>query len=368
MKIKICGITNLTDALHAVECGADMLGFNFYPNSPRAISPSICAAIGSELERRAGSVVRVGVFVNMPPVDVAATIRNCGLHIAQLSGDEPLSDLVELKGLGFKALRVSNLELARRQIAEMPFRSGPPVCLLDAPVPGQYGGTGQTADWFIAAQLAKEFPILLAGGLTPGNVAEAVCQVSPWGVDVASGVEAQLGKKDSQKVRDFIREARGAVHTDVIQIEVASREDLPGILALQKLAYYSEAELNRDFNIPPLTQTSVQIEEEFAGKLFLVAKFDGRLVGSVRAELRDDACYIGRLIVHPDFQNQGLGSKLMNAIEKRFESAKRYELFTSERSTRNIYLYQKLGYQIFDHKRLDERVNLVYLEKRNHIS
>jgi phosphoribosylanthranilate isomerase len=365
MKIKICGIINLDDALRAADCGADMLGFNFYPGSPRMIQPSDCTTISSELERRAGSVVRVGVFVNMPPADVVATVQNCGLHFAQLSGDEPLSDLADLKGMGYKALRVSNLESARAKIAEMPFRSMPPACLLDASVPGQFGGTGKTVDWSIAAQLAREFPILLAGGLTPGNVAEAVHRVRPWGVDVASGVESQPGKKDFQKARDFIREARSVVETDVIRIEAASRKDLADILALQKLAYQSEAELNQDFNIPPLTQTLAEIEAEFACKLFLVATVAGRLVGSVRAELKDDTCHIGRLIVHPDTQNRGLGTRLMDAVERRFEGAKRYELFTSERSTRNIYLYQKLGYQIFDRKRLDDRVNLVYLEKRN---
>ncbi len=143
----------------------------------------------------------------------------------------------------------------------------------------------------------------------------------------------------------------------------AGLEDAKEILALQKLAYLSEAELNQDYTIPPLTQTLEGIQQQFETHLFLKAVVDGRIVGSVRAHQGAGICYIGRLIVHPDFQNRGIGTRLIAEIERRFGGAQRYELFTSERSERNLYLYQKLGYRTFRRERLTEQVTLLYLEK-----
>ena len=207
MKIKICGITNLEDALAAIEAGADMLGFNFYPKSPRYITPEQCALIVSSVYRLRSTVVFIGVFVNSPAEQIAAILDQCGLHLAQLSGDEPLSDLEALGPRAFKALRIRDPQSAPAMLANLPPRADPPACLLDAHVPGQYGGTGQTADWSVAADLARQASILLAGGLTPENVAEAVRQVRPWGVDVASGVEAGPGKKDAARMRAFVQNA-----------------------------------------------------------------------------------------------------------------------------------------------------------------
>jgi len=236
--------------------------------------------------------------------------------------------------------------------------------LVDAYRPGEYGGTGQAADWGLASHLARRAPILLAGGLTAENVAAAVRQVHPWGVDVASGVETAPGKKDALKLRRFIQNARQADRTEALLILPASWEDLPEILALQKLAYRSEAELNNDYNIPPMTQTMREIIEELGQRHFLKAVLDAHIVGSVRAHLDGvQTCHIGRLIIHPEYQNRGMGKQLMSTIEARFAGAKRYELFTSDRSTRNIYLYQKLGYNIFRCERLSDRVNLLYMEK-----
>lgn len=144
----------------------------------------------------------------------------------------------------------------------------------------------------------------------------------------------------------------------------AQFEDLSEILALQKLAYQSEAELVQDYSIPPLLQTQSEIEADFSHLMFLKTVVDGRIIGSVRAELKGDTCYIGRVIVHPDYQNQGLGTLLMAGIESCFGTASRFELFTGERSTRNLYFYQKLGYKEFRRENLNQQVVLVYLEKK----
>jgi phosphoribosylanthranilate isomerase len=366
MKIKICGITELEAALVAVGAGADLLGFNFYPESPRFITTAACAVISAEMARLAPRVLRVGVFVNLPPAEVRETMEFCGLQLAQLSGDESLADLQALEGRAYKAVRGSAASPAAAVEAFFDVRRGEaPVGLLDASVPGKFGGTGKRADWARAARLARQAPILLAGGLNPGNVARAIRQVRPWGVDVASGVETHPGVKDPALVRNFIQNARAVAFAETVSIEVACREDLPEILELQKLAFQGEAALNNDFTIPPLVQTLEQIEQEFAGRTFLKALHAGELVGSVRANLEEGTCYIGRLIVHPQRQNLGIGTQLMDAIETHFAGARRYELFTSEHSLRNLYLYQKLDYRIFRQENLAGRVNLLYLEKMN---
>jgi phosphoribosylanthranilate isomerase len=203
--VKICGITSLEQALSAVEAGADMLGFNFYPPSPRYISPQVCADIIGELIQSGSKITTVGVFVNMPPVEVKKIMRACGLDLAQLAGDEPPEDLLALGDQAFKALRSTDICSLSQAMALYPSRRKAPSWLVDAHRPGEYGGTGQTADWSLAAQAARRAPILLAGGLTAANVAAAIAQVRPWGVDVASGVESAPGVKDEAKMRAFIR-------------------------------------------------------------------------------------------------------------------------------------------------------------------
>jgi phosphoribosylanthranilate isomerase len=365
MKIKICGITNLNDALAAIDAGADLLGFNFYSPSPRFITPQVCAEIQSSIINHQSSIQTVGVFVNSSAEEITSVINLCGLSLAQLSGDEPMETLAVLGGRAFKALRLREPKIAAAALTSLPARAAPPACLVDAYRPGEYGGTGQIADWSMASDLARRSPILLAGGLTPENVAAAVQQVHPWGVDVASGVEAGPGKKDVLKVRRFIQNVRQSSRVETVPILPASIEDLLEILALQKLAYRSEADQNKVFTIPPMTQAAGEIAEEFGQRLFLKAILEGCIVGSVRAHLDGmRTCHIGRLIVKPEFQNRGIGTQLMKAIETQFAGAQRYELFTSERSARNIYLYQKLGYRIFRREQLNDRLNLVYLEKR----
>jgi ribosomal protein S18 acetylase RimI-like enzyme len=146
-------------------------------------------------------------------------------------------------------------------------------------------------------------------------------------------------------------------------IEQAHIHDAQEILALQKLAYQSEAAIYNDDMLPPLMETLDEIRVEFAKQTFLKAISDEKIVGSVRAYVVNGTCHIGRLIVHPECQNLGMGTKLMQAIEQHFQAAKRFELFTGCKSERNLYLYQKLGYRIFKREDLNENVGLVYLEK-----
>lgn len=358
-KIKICGIKNVTDALAAMDVGADLIGFNFYPKSPRFIDVGRCRDIMSVM-RRYGHITYVGVFVNASLEEVRATMETCGLALAQLHGDETPEMLHTLNGKAFKAFRGIPLDVSGFA------RSESPALLVDAAVKGVYGGSGVTTDWSAAAELAKHYPLLLAGGLTPENVADAVRQVRPWGVDVASGVESGPGVKDEARIRAFAQAVREAESSEVesYRIKKIKKGDLEEILALQKLAYQSEAKLNNDFNIPPLTQTLEEIHAEFGHALFLKAKDGDKIIGSVRAYAENGTCHIGRLIVHPDYQNRGIGSRLLKAIERKFD-CQRFELFTSERSERNLYLYVKFGYREFKRVAFNERTTLVFLEKFN---
>ncbi len=197
-KIKICGIKNVTDALAAMDAGADLIGFNFYPKSPRYIDVGRCRDI-MYVMRRYGHITYVGVFVNSSVEEIYATMETCGLSLAQLHGDETPEILSALHGKAFKAFRGVPVDVNGF------VRSESPALLVDAAVKGVYGGSGVTADWSAAAELAKRYPLLLAGGLTPENVADAVRQVKPWGVDTASGVESAPGEKDASKMKAFVR-------------------------------------------------------------------------------------------------------------------------------------------------------------------
>jgi phosphoribosylanthranilate isomerase len=202
-KIKICGIKTVKDALAAIDAGADLIGFNFYPKSPRYVEVGMVRNIMSVV-RQIGRVTCVGVFVNASVTEIRATMETLGLSLAQLHGDETAEMLSELDGKAFKAFRgiPTNVDGFARQNA--------PALLVDASVKGLYGGSGVTADWNGAAELAKKYPLLLAGGLTPENVAEAVGRVKPWGVDVASGVESAPGEKDARKMKAFVKAVRSA--------------------------------------------------------------------------------------------------------------------------------------------------------------
>lgn len=199
-KIKICGIKNLNDALSAIEAGADMLGFNFYPKSPRYIEKDRCAAMTSVLKKEHPQIKLVGVFVNSAVDEIKDILQTCSLDLAQLHGDETAEMLRALNGKGFKAFR--------GKIDEKLMVKNEPAFLIDAMVKDVYGGSGVQADWNAASKLAKQYNFLLAGGLTPENVGGAVSRVKPWGVDVASGVEASPGVKDEAKMIAFVKKIR----------------------------------------------------------------------------------------------------------------------------------------------------------------
>jgi phosphoribosylanthranilate isomerase len=212
MRIKICGVRRLDDALAAIDAGADYLGFNFYAESPRYISPAECARIQSVVRSRGLTITAVGIFVNAPVTFIADVLDACNLDLAQLSGDESPDVLTGLHGRAYKAVWPRSMEEAEYDAGRYaPFAARQPALLIDASHPSLYGGTGRTADWSAARHLARIYPVLLAGGLTPGNVADAIHAVEPWGVDVASGVEVAPGKKDRRKMIDFVRAARSAV-------------------------------------------------------------------------------------------------------------------------------------------------------------
>ena len=150
-----------------------------------------------------------------------------------------------------------------------------------------------------------------------------------------------------------------------MEIKRASVEDSHEIFKLQRLAFQIQAEIYNNYNIPPLTQTLEELEEVFLHKTFLKVVYNNKIVGSVRAYMNEGRCIIGKLIVHPDFQNQGIGTKLMNEIEAIFNKAKIYELFTGHKSKKNLYLYQKLGYKEIKKEKINDKLTYVYLEKLN---
>lgn len=227
VKVKICGLTRVDDALAALDAGADYLGFILYPPSPRAVSPEIVASIATQLHAERPDLfaqheppLLVGVFVNETAEQIAAVLDSCRLDLAQLSGDEDARLLTDprspLSGRSYKAIRPTTGAAAHDMSIHYANHrpDGPlysPQLLLDAPHALLYGGTGQTGDWAVAAELAATLPsLMLAGGLNPENVAQAVRRVRPFGVDVASGVEAAPGLKDHQRVRQFIARAKSA--------------------------------------------------------------------------------------------------------------------------------------------------------------
>jgi ribosomal protein S18 acetylase RimI-like enzyme len=149
-----------------------------------------------------------------------------------------------------------------------------------------------------------------------------------------------------------------------ISIVQATPDDASEILALQKMAYQSEAKLNDDWTIPPLTETLPEILSEFETKVFLKAMYEDKIVGSVRATLDSGTCQVGKLIVHPDYQRKEIGTLLMNRIEIVFPHAGRFELFTGTKSINNIRLYKRLGYREYREEDLSPKVRLVFMEKR----
>ncbi len=234
MKVKICGLTNLEDAQTAVAAGADYLGFIFYPPSKRSIDITTARAVVQTLRAAPNRPILVGVFVNETGSRVAEILNEVGLDLAQLSGEEvPFlvgDEQSPIYGRCYKALRPTSLAEAEADAEwyAVPVNSKQysviseqspittlqsPSLLIDTYHPTLRGGTGETGDWAMSAQLAKSIPgLMLAGGLSAENVAEVVQQVRPFAVDVASGVEASPGKKDPNLVRAFIHNAKNAIN------------------------------------------------------------------------------------------------------------------------------------------------------------
>jgi phosphoribosylanthranilate isomerase len=195
--VKICGITNISDACRAAESGADALGFIFYPKSQRYIAPERAKEI---IQKSPGSIGRVGVFVNQEVETVKEIVSFCGLHLIQLHGDEspqycgqfPMSCLIKA---------VSHW--AEEEIQKLENYTVKAI-LVDAHEPGRYGGTGKNSDWALALRVKKTHPLILAGGLNKENIRRAIETVRPDAVDINSGVETSPGKKDPHKIREIM--------------------------------------------------------------------------------------------------------------------------------------------------------------------
>jgi len=204
MKVKICGITCYEDAAMALDLGADALGFNFYPSSPRYIDP---AAARSIIRRLPPFATAVGLFVNVPqPGGLAETARLAGVQVIQLHGDESPDYCRKLADWPLiKAFRIGPDPL-REDPEEFPVQA----FLLDARNDALFGGTGRSFDWGLARNIKWTRPVILAGGLRPDNVRDAIRALSPYAVDVCSGVERVPGKKDAWKLIEFMNEVRNA--------------------------------------------------------------------------------------------------------------------------------------------------------------
>jgi phosphoribosylanthranilate isomerase len=203
-KVKICGITNLNDAFSAVDCAADALGFVFFKGSPRSISYQDAATI---IKKLPPFIITVGVFVDEKIKHVEKILQQTSLDVVQFHGSES-PEMCHCSRAVIKAIRVKSLESLDPLDK---YKDKVSAFLLDTFTPNALGGTGQIFNWDIAIY-AKQFgKIILAGGLTPDNVIEAVRRVQPYGVDVSSGIESKKGKKDHKKMRSFIENVKNAL-------------------------------------------------------------------------------------------------------------------------------------------------------------
>ena len=221
--VKICGTREVAHARVAAEAGADLLGFAFVPGVRRRLEVEDARAIIEEFRKDTVSTVAaadattpriVGLFANQPLHEVNRIIARCGLDLAQLCGDEDADYWRQVDAGVVRQVRIDDTAPHVEAVTDGLRRveaaaSAGCIPLLDKQEAGQLGGTGRTFDWSIASEIAARFDVLLAGGLSPGNVEQAIAAVSPWGVDVSSGVETG-GVKDPEKIAEFVRAARGA--------------------------------------------------------------------------------------------------------------------------------------------------------------
>jgi phosphoribosylanthranilate isomerase len=212
VRVKICGITNWADARLSVDLGADALGFNFYARSQRAVTP---AGAWEIIRRLPPLVTKVGVFVNWPADAVAALAHALRLDAVQLHGDEPPREVQDLART-FRVIKAFSVG-PRFRLGTLAGYKAASAFLMDAFRSGFYGGTGRTTDWRLARHANDYGPVILAGGIRPENVAQAIAEAQPFAIDVASGVEAHPGKKDPRALRALMR-----------QVEVANGSRRPG--------------------------------------------------------------------------------------------------------------------------------------------
>lgn len=375
-KVKICGLSRPEDIAVVNGLHPDYIGFVFADFSHRYVDKETAVILKSQLDP---GIQAVGVFVNEDVHFVAELMNEGVIDIAQLHGREDNDYIAELRSLlkpddasasvtacgstenkadtsikiirAFNINKISSMEEIEESTADL--------VLVDSGT-----GSGETFDWSRLAEIKR--PYLLAGGLSPDNIAEAVEALHPYGVDVSSGVETDK-LKDPEKMRRFVELVRETESSTAAWdaepcISPAERADLEEILQLQYLAYQSEAALFKSRDIPPLKETLDEVIEEFEAGTILKLVEAGKIIGSVRASEKDGTVYIGKLMVHPTRQRRGYGRHLLEEIEKCYPG-KRYELFTSTRSIDNISLYQKCGYKIYDNKVINDELEFVYLEK-----
>ncbi|MBI4594862.1 MAG: phosphoribosylanthranilate isomerase [Candidatus Tectomicrobia bacterium] len=202
VRVKICGITNIEDALMASQMGVDALGFIFYPKSPRYVCPE---AVREMVMALPPFVTTVGVFVNRDVKEISEIMHYCRLNVAQLHGEESAN---QCRDLPYKVIKAFQVKEEQDLKALMPFKEHVQAFLLDTKVKGLYGGTGQTFSWEIALKARNLGNIILAGGLNTENVKLALTQVNPYGVDISSGVEISPGRKDREKLVALMKEIR----------------------------------------------------------------------------------------------------------------------------------------------------------------
>ena len=212
-RVKICGISQKAHALAVIEAGADFIGLVFTQSQRQVTLPQAQDIVGA-VKKCSEATEVVGVFVNMPADEVNRIAHSCNLDWVQLSGDEPWEYCHQITKPLIKAVRIKGGQHAEEICADLAsgarvLSSQRYIYLLDSQVKGKYGGTGMSFDWNLARQAAEHFPVIIAGGLTPENVAQAIEMAAPWGVDVSSGVEVG-GVKDIAKIKTFIEAVRRA--------------------------------------------------------------------------------------------------------------------------------------------------------------